>query len=51
MRTVFHSFAIAPVAMSASATHSANFFMFLLDQTDRRGVTRRPPALGWPSLF
>jgi hypothetical protein len=30
LRTVFRSFAMALVAMAASAMHSASFFMFLL---------------------
>src|SRR5471032_466607 len=50
MRTVFHSFAIALVATNASATHSANFFMFLLDQTDRRDGLNSTTAGAWPTV-
>jgi hypothetical protein len=36
--------------MMASATHSAAFFMFLLDQTDRRGVPISTTAGSWPAV-
>jgi hypothetical protein len=50
LRSLAKAHAGEPMAMTASATHSANFFMFLLGQTDRRDASISTTAGLWPAV-